>query len=92
MRGSRYAAAKSGSTRRAYAQRAIFKGNSHTALERVRHPEFCCTRPFGATSLMTSPEKLISKDFHVFPLEPFAPTIEVEPLGTQIPTSRIRFP
>jgi hypothetical protein len=38
VRGSRYAAAKSGSTRRAYAQRAILKGNSHTALERVRHP------------------------------------------------------
>lgn len=55
MRGSRYAAAKSGSTRRAYAQRAILKGNSHTALERVRHPGFCCTRPFGATGLMMRP-------------------------------------
>jgi len=31
------------------ARHANLKGNSHTALERVRRLGFCCTRPMGAT-------------------------------------------
>ena len=70
MRGSRYAAANSGRTHCAHARRAFLKGNSHTALERVRRLRILLYAPQrrnhqGKTTV--SPRQII----HVITYVPF---------------------